>query len=78
MAAGSDQQALRENLASEFSAEGIAPKQALDLLVAVNEIAANAWQHADGVAALRVGRAGGCFVCEPSPRPMGTRPRLWL
>jgi hypothetical protein len=77
MAAGSDQQALRENLASEFSAEGIAPKQALDLLVAVNEIAANAWQQADGVAALRVGRAGGCFVCEPSPRPMGTRPRLW-
>ena len=71
VAAGNDQQTLRENLASELSAEGIAPKQALDLLVAANEIAANAYQHAGGVAVLRVGRAGGRLVCEITDRGKG-------
>jgi anti-sigma regulatory factor (Ser/Thr protein kinase) len=71
VAAGSDQQSLRETLAAELSAEGIEPNKALDLLVAANEIAANAWEHAEGIAKLRVGRADGRFVCEITDRGTG-------
>jgi anti-sigma regulatory factor (Ser/Thr protein kinase) len=71
VAAGRDQLALRENLAAALSADGIASNKALDMLVAANEIAANAWQHADGVAMLRVGRADGRFVCEITDRGTG-------
>jgi anti-sigma regulatory factor (Ser/Thr protein kinase) len=41
------------------------------MLVAVNEIAANAFKHGGGPAALRVGVVGGQFVCEVSDRGPG-------
>jgi anti-sigma regulatory factor (Ser/Thr protein kinase) len=43
----------------------------LDMLLAGTEIATNALTHGGGVAAVRVGRAGGRFVCEIVDRGPG-------
>ena len=61
---GRDAEEFREQLARELAAEGIGPKQSLDLLLAASEIAANARTHGGGILDVRVGRAHGRFVCE--------------
>jgi anti-sigma regulatory factor (Ser/Thr protein kinase) len=55
---------LREQLARELAADRLSEAQTLDLLLAVTEIANNAMQHGGGIQEVRVGRAGGRFVCE--------------
>lgn len=54
----------REGLARELVAEGVPPAKALDMLVAAEEVLANADRHGGGVAAVRVGRVDGRLVCE--------------
>jgi anti-sigma regulatory factor (Ser/Thr protein kinase) len=61
---GGDAEALRERLAAEVAAAGLPPATAIDLLLAANEIAVNAWEHGGGVRELRVGQIAGSFVCE--------------
>jgi anti-sigma regulatory factor (Ser/Thr protein kinase) len=61
---GRDVEEFREQLAREFAAEGLTPKQSLDMLLAAGEIAANAIAHGGGIRDVRVGRADGRFVCE--------------
>ena len=55
---------LREQLTRELAADKLSEAQTLDLLLAVTEIANNAMQHGGGIQEVRVGRAGGRFVCE--------------
>jgi len=55
---------LREQLARELAADKLSEAQTLDLLLAVTEIANNTMQHGGGIQEVRVGRAGGRFVCE--------------
>jgi len=55
---------LREQLARELASDTLSEAQTLDLLLAVTEIANNAMQHGGGIQEVRVGRAGGRFVCE--------------
>jgi anti-sigma regulatory factor (Ser/Thr protein kinase) len=69
--AGSDPEALRERLAREMAGAGVGGPKAIDMLVAANEVALNAWQHGGGAEELRVGRAQGRFVCEISDRGRG-------
>jgi anti-sigma regulatory factor (Ser/Thr protein kinase) len=54
----------REHLARELRAEDVTGARSLDMLVAASEIAENAVVHGGGIRAVRVGRAGGRFVCE--------------
>jgi anti-sigma regulatory factor (Ser/Thr protein kinase) len=61
----------REALARAFAAERMSRAKALDLLVAATELYANAVEHGGGVEDLRVGRAGGRFVCEVVDRGPG-------
>ncbi len=68
---GADIEAFREHLASALAAEGAPEAKALDMLLAGTEIAANAVTHGGGVAAVRVGRARGRFVCEVIDRGPG-------
>jgi anti-sigma regulatory factor (Ser/Thr protein kinase) len=66
-----DPAALRETLLRESAAEGVPPGRALDLVLAVTEVVGNAVRHGGGVAAVRVGRADGRFVCEVVDRGPG-------
>jgi anti-sigma regulatory factor (Ser/Thr protein kinase) len=61
---GREPEALREALARELAAERVTEARALDMLLAVIEVARNAAEHGGGVKAVRVGRADGRFVCE--------------
>jgi anti-sigma regulatory factor (Ser/Thr protein kinase) len=61
----------REQLARELTAERVREERALDLLLAATEIANNAVQHGGGIQEVRVGRAGGRFVCEVVDRGDG-------
>jgi anti-sigma regulatory factor (Ser/Thr protein kinase) len=54
----------RERLSRELVAEKMPEPQALDMLLAVTEIATNARDHGGGAADVRVGRSEGRFVCE--------------
>ncbi len=71
IAFGADIEAFREHLAGALHAEGAPEAKALDMLLAATEIATNALTHGGGVAAVRVGRAGGRFVCEIVDRGLG-------
>ncbi|MGH2892264.1 MAG: ATP-binding protein [Solirubrobacteraceae bacterium] len=68
---GGGPEALREALARELAAERVTEARALDMLIAVTEIARNAADHGNGVKAVRVGRAGERFVCEIVDRGAG-------
>jgi anti-sigma regulatory factor (Ser/Thr protein kinase) len=61
----------RSVLAREMAAERVPEGKALGMLVAANEVASNAVRYGDGLEALRVGRAGGRFVCEIVDRGPG-------
>jgi anti-sigma regulatory factor (Ser/Thr protein kinase) len=71
ISSGGDAEYLREQLAGELAAAGVAQAKILDMLLAVSELAANAAQHGGGVKDVRVGRAGGRFVCEIVDRGSG-------
>jgi anti-sigma regulatory factor (Ser/Thr protein kinase) len=55
---------LREQLARELAADKTSEARSVDLLLAATEIANNALQHGSGIQEVRVGHAGGRFVCE--------------
>jgi anti-sigma regulatory factor (Ser/Thr protein kinase) len=59
-----DPEGVREALARVLAAEGVTEAKTLDMLIAATEIAKNAVEHGRGISAVRVGRAGGRFVCE--------------
>jgi anti-sigma regulatory factor (Ser/Thr protein kinase) len=69
--AGNDLERFRERLARELAAEHVPAAKVLDMLVAGTEIAANAVRHGDGIEEVRLGRAGGRFVCEVIDRGSG-------
>ena len=71
MPAGADEEEFRERLARELVADAVPPAKALDMLLACTEVFRNAERHGGGVAAVRVGRAGGRFVCEVVDRGNG-------
>jgi anti-sigma regulatory factor (Ser/Thr protein kinase) len=68
---GRDAENLREGLAGELAAERVPEARALDMLIAITEIATNAADHGGGIKDVRVGRAGGRFVCEIVDRGSG-------
>jgi anti-sigma regulatory factor (Ser/Thr protein kinase) len=69
--AGNDLEAFRERLARELIADQVPEAAALRMLVAGNEVAANAVRHGGGIEEVRVGRAEGRFVCEVIDRGGG-------
>ena len=66
-----DDERFREALARVLAAETVPPAKALDMLLASTEVHRNAVLHGGGVTAVRVGRAGGRFVCEVVDRGPG-------
>jgi anti-sigma regulatory factor (Ser/Thr protein kinase) len=68
---GEDLEGFRELLARELVDEKVPEANALEMLVAGTEIAANAVQHGAGIEDVRVGRAEGRFVCEVVDRGAG-------
>jgi anti-sigma regulatory factor (Ser/Thr protein kinase) len=68
---GDDLELLRERLAGELVAERVPQAAALEMLVAVTEVAANAVRHGGGIARVRTGRSEGRFVCEVIDRGAG-------
>ena len=71
LASGDDLEDFRELLARELMAAEVPERTALDVLVAGTEVAANAVRHGDGIEEVRVGSAGGRFVCEVIDRGPG-------
>jgi anti-sigma regulatory factor (Ser/Thr protein kinase) len=71
MPTGSGVEEFREHLAHVAAAQGVPSAKLLDLLLAATEVWVNASVHGGGVAAVRVGRAGGRFVCEIVDRGAG-------
>jgi anti-sigma regulatory factor (Ser/Thr protein kinase) len=59
-----DAHAFRDVLASELAAAEVSAAPALDMLVAANEVYANATSHGGGVLLARAGEVHGRFVCE--------------
>jgi anti-sigma regulatory factor (Ser/Thr protein kinase) len=57
-------EALREQLSQALTAQGVEGRKALEMLIAANEVASNAWRHGKPPVELRVGRHRGRFVCE--------------
>ena len=57
-------QAFRDLLAARLAAAGVPGVGTLDMLVAANEVYANAARHGGGVTLVRTGRVEGRFVCE--------------
>ncbi|HEX3362868.1 MAG TPA: sensor histidine kinase [Solirubrobacterales bacterium] len=66
-----DPEALPEALARELVATGAPESKVLDLLLAADEVAANARTYGGGVAAVRTGTVEGRFVCEVVDRGPG-------
>jgi anti-sigma regulatory factor (Ser/Thr protein kinase) len=61
-----DAQTFRDLLASRLTAADVPGSRKLDMLVAANEVFANASSHGRGVMLVRSGIEGGRFVCEIS------------
>jgi anti-sigma regulatory factor (Ser/Thr protein kinase) len=59
-----DPVALREALAAELAAAAVPPARAMHMLVAANELFANAVRHGGGVRAVRAGLVDDWFVVE--------------
>jgi anti-sigma regulatory factor (Ser/Thr protein kinase) len=62
--ADGDARAIRERLAGAMSAAGVPEVEAVNMLLAVDEVVANARRHAAGPTAVRAGRVGERFVAE--------------
>jgi anti-sigma regulatory factor (Ser/Thr protein kinase) len=71
LAAEGDPHALRTHLRQAMAAAGVADERAQRMLLAASEVFANARRHGGGADTLRVGSAGGRFVCEISDRGPG-------
>ena len=61
----------RELLGSELAAAGVPNERARELLLAADELLANAHRHGDGVLSTRAGTVDGHFVCEIEDRGKG-------
>jgi len=68
---GCDIEQIRERLAADLIAAGLGGARTLEALLAVTEIATNAVQHGRGIKDIRIGTAGGRFVCEVTDRGPG-------
>ena len=66
-----DLETYRERLGRELVTEKVPEARALDMLVAGNEVAANAIRHGGGIEEVRVWRSDGRFVCEAVDRGSG-------
>jgi anti-sigma regulatory factor (Ser/Thr protein kinase) len=66
IAVDGDARAIRARLAVALHAGGVSDERVPELLVAANEIVANAIQHGSGPSAMRAGRTGERFVIEVS------------
>lgn len=62
---------VRARLAPELAAGEVSPARALDMLLAVTEVADNAVRHGGGIRDVRTGRSRGRFVCEVVDRGSG-------
>jgi anti-sigma regulatory factor (Ser/Thr protein kinase) len=94
VAAGEDPEALREQLATALTAQGVGGSRALETVLAANEAILNAFRHADPPVEVRLGRVGDRVVCEvvdqgrgfddpligfdPPGDPAGRAPGLWV
>jgi anti-sigma regulatory factor (Ser/Thr protein kinase) len=61
---GAETTTFREGLAAELAAQDVPAAGVIRMVVAANEIVANAWRHAGGPTRARAGLAGSRFVCE--------------
>lgn len=68
---GTGVEEFREHLARAMAVEAVPRSKVLDMLLASTEVYLNADRHGGGVAAVRVGRAGGRFVSEIVDRGPG-------
>jgi anti-sigma regulatory factor (Ser/Thr protein kinase) len=68
---GRNAEEFRERLARELIRENVSEAKAVEMLLAATEVATNAIEHGGGVEQVRVGRAGGRFVCEVVDRGEG-------
>jgi anti-sigma regulatory factor (Ser/Thr protein kinase) len=59
-----DAQTFRDLLSVRLTAADVPGRHKLDMLVAANEVFANAWRHGGGVTVVRSGMVDGRFVCE--------------
>jgi anti-sigma regulatory factor (Ser/Thr protein kinase) len=64
--ASADPRTLRTELSRELASAHVAADAADGMILAVNEVVANATRHAPGVSSLRVGAGEGTFVCQVS------------
>jgi anti-sigma regulatory factor (Ser/Thr protein kinase) len=64
LAVGATLGSFREAVAAELAVRRVPRERALEVLVAANELAANALQHGGGIEEVRAGIAEGRFVCE--------------
>lgn len=71
LSSAGDPLAIRERIAGELNQLGVHPARTLDALVAINELLTNAFEHAGGPAAVRVGAPGGAPVVEIEDRGPG-------
>jgi anti-sigma regulatory factor (Ser/Thr protein kinase) len=71
LAPPADPAALREQLAAALAMAHVPDSGAMNMLVAANEIALNAWRHAGGATAMRAGLVDGRFVVEITDRGSG-------
>jgi hypothetical protein len=56
----------RENLHAELAAAAVSEEEAENMLIAADEVLANAQRHGGGTLSAQVGRVGDRFVCEVS------------
>jgi anti-sigma regulatory factor (Ser/Thr protein kinase) len=71
LAPAGDVEQLRELVARELIAAGHGEAKALEMLLAVTEVAQNAVEHGGGIEEVRAGHARGRFVCEITDRGAG-------
>jgi anti-sigma regulatory factor (Ser/Thr protein kinase) len=91
---GGDPEALREGLGAALAEAGLSGPQALETLIAANEVILNAFRHGEPPVEVRVGRHGNRMICEivdrgagfedplagfdPPGDPRGRAPGLWV
>jgi anti-sigma regulatory factor (Ser/Thr protein kinase) len=94
VAEGEDPEALREQLATALTAQGVGGSRALEIVLAADEAILNAFRHAGPPVEVRLGRVGDRLVCEvvdqgpgfddpligfdPPGDPAGRAPGLWV
>ena len=69
--AGDGAGTLRRALVAAMTAAGLGPEAIGGMVLAANEVVANAYRHADGPPEVRAGSVDGRFVCEIADRGTG-------